>query len=93
MLPPVLDWIALFVRMSGKSVLASTSMTPHAWFADWPASVQPIALRTPLRAPSAPMTYLAWMTRSTSFWSPDVWASVTRTGCSASCVTSSALNS
>ena len=28
---PCLDWMAHLVRMSGKSVSASTSMTPQAW--------------------------------------------------------------
>ena len=77
---PACDWIAHLVRMSGKSVTASTSMTPHAWFADWPASVQPIDDRTPLQAPSAPTTYLARIVRSSSFRSPVVCAKTTCTG-------------
>ena len=64
MLPPAPDWIAHLRRMSGKSVTARTSMTPQAWNAELPSMVQPIAVRTLLRAPSAPSTYLARTTFS-----------------------------
>ena len=50
------DWIADFMRMSGKSVTASTSMTPQAWLAESPCSARPSDLRTALRAPSQPTT-------------------------------------
>ena len=59
MLPPSWDWMAHLRRMSGKSVFASTSITPQAWLAWSPAMVQPIEARTLLRAPSAPTTYFA----------------------------------
>ncbi len=62
---PASDWIEHFVRMSGKSVTASVSMTPHAWNAWSPAMVQPIESRTRLRAPSPPSTYFARTVRST----------------------------
>ena len=39
-------------------------MTPQAWLAWSPTSVQPIDSRTPLRAPSAPTTYFARTMRS-----------------------------
>ena len=56
MFPWFAEWIAHFTRMSGKSVVTSTSMTPHDWFIGSPASSRPIAVRTPLRAPSQPTT-------------------------------------
>ena len=43
-------------RMSGKSVTASTSITPQAWLAESPCSSRPIEVRTVLRAPSQPTT-------------------------------------
>ena len=81
---PASDWMEHLVRMSGKSVTASTSMTPHAWLAWSPSMWQPIAARTLLRAPSAPRTYFARTTRSSPSWSPVVCASVTATGYSSS---------
>ena len=92
MLPPSWDWMAHLVRMSGKSVFASTSMTPHAWLAWSPAMVQPIEARTLLRAPSAPTTYLARTVRVWPSSGPAVWRSVTETGYSPS-PTSSPRNS
>ena len=59
MLPAFAEWIAHLSRMSGKSVTARTSRTPHDWFIASPASSRPIASRVPLREPSAPITYLA----------------------------------
>ena len=67
MLPPVPDWMAHLVRMSGKSVTARASITPQAWLAWSPARVQPIDSRTLLRAPSAPTTYLARTMRCLPF--------------------------
>ena len=48
-------------------------MTPQAWLAWSPASVQPIDSRTLLRAPSAPTTYLARTMRSWPSSGPAVW--------------------
>ena len=45
--------------MSGKSVTARTSITPQDSFVASPTSSRPIAVRTPLREPSQPTTYLA----------------------------------
>ena len=90
---PAFDWMAHLVRMSGKSVTASTSMTPQAWFAWSPARVQPIDSRTLLRAPSPPTTYLARIVRSSPSWSPAVRTSVTATGYSPSSATSRPTNS
>ena len=59
MLPWFAEWIADLSRMSGKSVTARTSMTPHDWFIASPTSSRPIAVRTLLRAPSQPTTYRA----------------------------------
>ena len=59
MLPAFAEWIAHLSRMSGKSVTARTSRTPHDWFVASPASSRPIASRVPLRDPSAPTTYFA----------------------------------
>ena len=59
MLPALPEWIAHLSRMSGKSVTASASTTPHDWFMASPSSSRPIAVRTPLRDPSLPTTYLA----------------------------------
>ncbi|SLJ82876.1 Uncharacterised protein [Mycobacteroides abscessus subsp. abscessus] len=50
--------------MSGKSVSASTSITPQAWLAWLPMNRRPMASRTRLRAPSQPITYLALTMRS-----------------------------
>lgn len=61
---PFTELIAHLVRMSGKSVLASTSITPHAWLAPWPSSLRPMDLRTREAAPSQPNTYLARTVRS-----------------------------
>ena len=41
---PASDWIEHFVRMSGKSVTASASMTPQAWNAWSPTCLAPIAV-------------------------------------------------
>ena len=38
------DWIADFMRKSGKSVTARTSMTPQAWLAESPDERQPEGL-------------------------------------------------
>ena len=59
MMPAFAEWIAHLSRMSGKSVTARTSRTPHDWFVASPASSRPIASRVPLRDPSAPTTYFA----------------------------------
>ena len=56
MLPFCWDWMAHLTRMSGKSVTASTSITPQAWLELSPEGVQPMAPRTRLCAPSAPTT-------------------------------------
>ena len=97
---PLDEWIAHLVRMSGKSVSASASMTPHAWFAASPVRVWPIALRTREPAPSAPTTYLARTWRvgpeagsSRAFSSAStVRRRVTSTGCSPSFVSSRVSN-
>ena len=90
---PASDWIEHLVRMSGKSVTASTSITPHAWLAWSPAMWQPIAARTLLRAPSAPITYFARTVRRWPSRSPAVCTSVTVTGYSPSSATSRPSNS
>ena len=59
MLPWSAEEIAHLTRMSGKSVTARTSITPHDWFVASPVSSRPIAARVALRAPSQPTTYLA----------------------------------
>ena len=82
MLPPSWDWIAHLVRMSGKSVAARTSMTPHACIACSPTSLRPMHSRTLLRAPSAPSTYLARTVRSSPSPVPPCRRSLTTTGCS-----------
>ena len=61
---PASALIAHLVRQSGKSVLTRTSITPHAWAANAPTCLRPIASRTPLRAPSHPTTYFARTVRS-----------------------------
>ena len=61
------DWIAVFIRMSGKSVMASTSITPQAWLAEFPCSARPSDLRTALRAPSQPTTKRAFTVSSLPF--------------------------
>jgi hypothetical protein len=68
-------------------------MTPQAWLAWSPASVQPIDSRTLLRAPSAPTTYLARTTRSWPASSPAVRTRVTVTGYSPESATWRLLNS
>jgi len=40
-LPSVADWISALKRISGKSVTASTSITPQAWLAESPCSSRP----------------------------------------------------
>ena len=59
-LPSFSDWISTLKRTSGKSVTASTSITPQAWLAESPESSRPIDLRTLLRAPSQPTTKRAF---------------------------------
>ena len=56
MLPSDCDWISPFMRMSGKSVTARTSITPQAELAESPFSSRPSDPRTALRAPSQPTT-------------------------------------
>ena len=51
---PCEDFRIDFMRMSGKSVTQSTSITPQAWLAESPLSSRPMARRTALRAPSQP---------------------------------------
>src|SRR5262249_3570262 len=48
--------MADLMRISGKSVTARTSMTPHAWLAESPCNGSPRARRTALCAPSQPTT-------------------------------------
>ncbi len=78
---PASEEIAHLVRMSGKSVFTSTSITPQAWFRESPRRVPPIAVRTWLRAPSQPTAYRARTTRSSPTPSPVVRRSVATTGC------------
>ncbi|SIN05155.1 Uncharacterised protein [Mycobacteroides abscessus subsp. abscessus] len=85
---PCREEIAHLVRRSGKSVLASTSITPHAWLATSPSSFRPIARRTPERAPSQPMTYFAHTVRSSPARGPAVCFTRTTTGRSPSPCTS-----
>jgi hypothetical protein len=59
MLPWFAEWMAHLSRMSGKSVTAKASRTPHDWFIGSPRSSRPIAARVPLREPSQPTTYFA----------------------------------
>src|SRR3954449_7573333 len=59
MLPPLPDWIVALNRMSGKSVVASRSITPQALSWPAPCGVRPMDSRTVLRAPSHPTTNLA----------------------------------
>ncbi len=54
--PPSCDWMAHLVRTSGKSVTARMSITPQAWLARSPTGLRPMACRTALCAPSAPIT-------------------------------------
>ena len=90
---PCSDWIAHLVRMSGKSVTASASSTAHACMACWPTKGRPRSVRTALRAPSHPTTYLARTDRSVPSRSPPAWRIMTRTGYSLPSVTFSPMYS
>jgi hypothetical protein len=67
-LPSLADWIAVLMRMSGKSLMANTSMTPQAWFAESPNSARPSEPRTALRAPSQPATSRALTVSTRPSW-------------------------
>ena len=80
---PAAEWMMHLARMSGKVVVASTSITPQAWLAASPFMVQPMDLRTLERAPSQPTTYLARTVRWVAASGPAVRSRVTATGYSA----------
>ena len=64
--------------------MTRASSTPHDWFIGSPTSSRPIAVRTPLREPSAPTTYLARIVETSPVaWKPFWCATVTVTGYSA----------
>ena len=84
MTDPESECTAHRLRISGKSVVATKSQTPHIWSVVSPWRLSPMHVRTRERAPSAPTRYL--VRTEPCFVLPSLWSYsyLTRIGNSAS---------